>query len=155
MYLLAMDLVELKNTTYAIFFGLGIQGCQIWHSHVSMPFNSAAAHSTRPYNAKKLFTLSFQPKFLNIRFPKFTGTSIKSYVSVFFLFFSWSGVPRGMFWATEGKRVTWGHFHEKWMRALKKMIILAPADFRNLFFVWKLWSFEAEIPVRVIFTIII
>ena len=36
-----------------IFEKLSVQGCQIWHSHVSMPFNSAPAHSTRPHNAKK------------------------------------------------------------------------------------------------------
>ena len=36
-----------------IFEKLNVQGCQIWHSHVSMSFNSAAAHSTRPHNAKK------------------------------------------------------------------------------------------------------
>ena len=36
-----------------IFEKLGVQGCQIWHSHVSIPFNSAPAHSTRPHNAKK------------------------------------------------------------------------------------------------------
>ena len=36
-----------------IFEKLGVQGCQIWHSHVSMPFNLAPAHSTRPHNAKK------------------------------------------------------------------------------------------------------
>ena len=36
-----------------IFEKLRVQGCQIWHSHVSIPFNSAPAHSTRPHNAKK------------------------------------------------------------------------------------------------------
>ena len=36
-----------------IFEKLSVQGCQIWHSHVSIPFNSAPAHSTRPHNAKK------------------------------------------------------------------------------------------------------
>ena len=72
--LLALVLVELQNTCKKklnrkmrerpnicyIFGKLGVQGCQIWHSHVSIPFNSAAAHSTRPQ--KKLFTSLFQPK---------------------------------------------------------------------------------------------
>ena len=53
--LLAMDLVELQNTCKKklnrkmlaqpnicyIFKKLGVQGYQIWHSHVSIPFNSA------------------------------------------------------------------------------------------------------------------
>ena len=47
----------LKYPTYAIFFkrslSLGVQGCQIWHSHVLIPFNSAPAPPTRPHNAKK------------------------------------------------------------------------------------------------------
>ena len=65
--LLALVLVELQNTCKKklnrkmlerpnicyIFGKLGVQGCQIWHSHVSIPFNSAPAHSTRPHNAKK------------------------------------------------------------------------------------------------------
>ena len=65
--LLALVLVDLQNTCKKklnrkmlerpnicyIFGKLGVQGCQIWHSHVSIPFNSAAAHSTRPHNAKK------------------------------------------------------------------------------------------------------
>ena len=65
--LLALVLVELQNTckkklngkmlerpnTCYIFEKLRVQGCQIWHSHVSIPFNSAAAHSTRPHNAKR------------------------------------------------------------------------------------------------------
>ena len=42
-----------------IFEKLGVQGCHKWHSHVSIPFKSAQAHSTRPHNAKKLFMLSF------------------------------------------------------------------------------------------------
>ncbi len=45
---------------------------------------------------------------------------------------------------------------KEWMKALKKTRILAPADIRYMcFFVWKLWPFEVEIPVRAIFTIII
>ena len=65
--LLALVLVELQNTCKKklnrkmlerpnicyIFEKLSVQGCQIWHSHVSIPFNSAPAHSTRPHNAKK------------------------------------------------------------------------------------------------------
>ena len=65
--LLALVLVELqvtltKNWTEKllerpsicyIFEKLKVQGCQIWHSHVSIPFNSAAAHSAYPHNAKK------------------------------------------------------------------------------------------------------
>ena len=45
-------MLERLNICY-IFGKLGDQGCQIWHSHVSMPFNSAPAHSTCPHNAKK------------------------------------------------------------------------------------------------------
>ena len=45
-------MTERPNICY-IFEKLSVQGCQIWHSHVSIPFNSAAAHSTRPHNAKK------------------------------------------------------------------------------------------------------
>ena len=65
--LLALVLVDLQNTCKKklnrkmlerpnicyIFGKLGVQGCQIWHSHVSIPFNLAATHSTRPHNAKK------------------------------------------------------------------------------------------------------
>ena len=58
-------MLEIPNICY-IFGKLGVQGCQIWHSHVSIPFNSAQSHSTRPHNAKKLFTSSFQAKFLKI-----------------------------------------------------------------------------------------
>ena len=74
--LLALVLVELQNTCKKklnrkmlerpnicyIFEKLRVPRCQIWHSHVSIPFNSAhsiqlgPAHSTRPHNAKKLFT---------------------------------------------------------------------------------------------------
>ena len=45
-------MTERPNICY-IFEKLSVQGCQIWHSHVSIPFNSAPAHSTRPHNAKK------------------------------------------------------------------------------------------------------
>ena len=58
-------MTERPNICY-IFEKLSVQGCQIWHSHVSIPFNSAPAHSTRPHNAKKFFTSSFQVKFLKI-----------------------------------------------------------------------------------------
>ena len=64
---LGLVLVELKNTCKKklnrktleqpnicyIFEKLRVQGCQIGHSHVSIPFNLAPAHSTRPHNAKK------------------------------------------------------------------------------------------------------
>ena len=64
--LLALVLVELQNTCKKmlnrkmlerpnicyIFEKLGVQGCQIWHSHVSIPFNSAPARSTRLHNAE-------------------------------------------------------------------------------------------------------
>ena len=66
-------MLEIPNICY-IFGKLGVQGCQIWHSHVSIPFNSASAHSTRPHNAKKLFTSSFQAIFLKIGFTKVTCT---------------------------------------------------------------------------------
>ena len=45
-------MTERPNICY-IFEKLSVQGCQIRHSHVSMPFNSAPANSTRPHNAKK------------------------------------------------------------------------------------------------------
>ena len=53
-----MVLVELQNTckeklNRKRLDKLRVQGCQIWHSHVSIPFKSAPAHSTRPHNAKK------------------------------------------------------------------------------------------------------
>ena len=62
-----MDLVELQNTCEKklnrkilerpnkcyIFEKLRVQGCQIGHSYVSIPFNSTPAHSTRPHKAKK------------------------------------------------------------------------------------------------------
>ena len=68
-----------KHICY-IFEKLGFQRCQIWH--ISM----CQSHSTRPHNAKKLFTSSFQVRFLTIRFTKVTATSSKSYVAVNFFF---------------------------------------------------------------------
>ena len=41
-----------SNICY-IFEKLRVQGCQIGHSHVSIPFNLAPAHLTRPHNAKQ------------------------------------------------------------------------------------------------------
>ena len=59
---------ERPNICY-IFEKLRVQGCQIWHSHVSIPFNSAPAHSTRPHNAKKALyvIISFFPAFTTPR----------------------------------------------------------------------------------------
>ena len=65
--MLALVLVELQNTCKKklnrktlkqpkicyIFEKLRVQGCQIGHSHVSIQFNSAPAHSTHPHNVKK------------------------------------------------------------------------------------------------------
>ena len=45
-------MTERPNICY-IFEKLSVQGCQIWHSHVPMSFNSASTHSTHPHNAKK------------------------------------------------------------------------------------------------------
>ena len=45
-------MLEGPNICY-IFEKLRVQGCQIRHSHMSIPFNSAPAHSTGPHNAKK------------------------------------------------------------------------------------------------------
>ena len=45
-------MLQRPNICY-IFEKLRVQRCQIWHSHVSIPFNSAPAHSTHPHNAKK------------------------------------------------------------------------------------------------------
>ena len=41
----------IKTQHMLYFWKAGVQGCQIGHSHVSIPFNSAPAHST--HNAKK------------------------------------------------------------------------------------------------------
>ena len=65
--LLALVLVKLRNTCKKemnrkklerpnicyVFEKLVVQGWQIWHSQVSIPFNSSPGHSTRPQNAKK------------------------------------------------------------------------------------------------------
>ena len=48
-YMLNRNMLERPNTSY-IFEKMGVQGCKIWHSHVSIPLN------------KKLFTSSFQAK---------------------------------------------------------------------------------------------
>ena len=45
-------MLERPNICY-IFEKLRVQGCEVGHSHVSIPFNSTPAHSTRPHNAKK------------------------------------------------------------------------------------------------------
>ena len=65
----------IKTQHMLYFWKAGVQGCQIWHSHVSIPFNSAPAHLTRLHNAKKLFMSSFQANFLKIRYTKVAGTS--------------------------------------------------------------------------------
>ena len=52
---LKRKMIQRPNICY-IFEKLGVQGCEIWHSHVLIPFNSAhysaPAHSTRPHNAE-------------------------------------------------------------------------------------------------------
>ena len=74
--LLPLVLVELQNTFKKklnrktleqpnicyIFEKLRVQGCQMGHSHVSIPFNSAPAHSTRPHNAKKALYIIISPE---------------------------------------------------------------------------------------------
>ena len=45
-------MTERPNICY-IFVKLSVQGCQTYHSYVSIPFNSAPAHSTRPHNGKR------------------------------------------------------------------------------------------------------
>ena len=50
--MLNRKMLERPNICY-IFEKLGVQGCQIWHSHSLFPFNSAPVHSTCPHNAKK------------------------------------------------------------------------------------------------------
>ena len=90
-------MLERPNICY-IFEKLGVQGCRIWHSHVSIPFNSAPAHSSRPQNAKKLFTSSFQAKFLKIRFKKVAGTSSFLMCQQIF-FFSSVNQSQGHIWA--------------------------------------------------------
>ena len=65
-------------------------------------------HSTRPQPIqlvptmqKKLFTSSFQAKFLKLWFTKVAGTSIKSYVPADFLFSQCKVVLGACFWAIE------------------------------------------------------
>ena len=58
-----------------------------------MSFNSASTHSTHPHNAKKLFTLSFQPKFLKILFTKVAASRLFLMTWQFF-FFSLPSGPR-------------------------------------------------------------
>ena len=74
-----------KDPTYAIFLK------SWWFKDVKYDVPMSQYHSTRPQPIqlvptmqKKLFTLSFQPKFLKIWFTKVTATSIKSYVAVNF-----------------------------------------------------------------------
>ena len=109
------------------------------------PFNSS------PQCKKKLFTLSFQPKFLNIWFTKVTATSIKSYVAVNF-FVPQSQVVLGACFGPQSpsgpylehpkndqKRTHIGQkwqkewcyhtFVKEWMKALDKTRILAPSDY--------------------------
>ena len=51
-------MTERPNICY-IFEKLSVQGCQIWHSHVPMSFNSASTHSTHPHNAKSSLRYRF------------------------------------------------------------------------------------------------
>ena len=113
---------ERPNICY-IFEKLRVQGCQIWHSHVPIPLNSAP-------QCKKALTLSFQPKILKISFTKVAGANIKSYAPADFLFPLSSGrrghrAALSSTWNTlffhfsnwkspkESDRVMWGHFHER------------------------------------------
>ena len=146
----------LKDLTYAIIL-------ESWvFKDVKYDIPMCQSHSTRPQSIplvptmqKKLFTLSFQPKFLKIMFTKVTATSSKSYVAVNFLFFSvYSSLgacfgpqspsvpclehPFFVTFPTERaqKRVKeWCEdtFMKEWMKALEKTRILAPADIRYLF----------------------
>ena len=142
-------MLERPNICY-IFGKLKVQGCQIWHSHVLIPFNSAAAHSTRPHNAKNLFTSSFQAKFLKIRFTKVAGTSSFLVCQQIF-FFPNLNHSQGHIWAKMSHHVPpltpkkwpkrthigqkwqkeWCYhtFVKEWMKALDKTRILAPSDY--------------------------
>ena len=76
---------------------------------MSIPFNSAPAHSTRPHNAKKLFMSSFQAKFLKIELAKVDGKRSIVMASVRFLFPSVNQF-RGHIWVDESPRQDFWHF---------------------------------------------
>ena len=117
-----------------------------------MPFKSAPAHSNRPHNAKKLFTLLFQPKFLKICFTKVAAS--RSFLMMQHFFSPCQVVPG----ACLSQIVTNSHtsnthkhpqtptnthktptntnkewcyhtFVKEWMNALDKTRILAPSDY--------------------------
>ena len=93
---LKRKMLERPNICY-IFEKLGVQGCQIWHSHVSMPFNSAPAHSTRPHNAKKSsLRYHFSRNSWKFGSQKLLHQGHFSWRGNFF-FFSLPSGPRGMF----------------------------------------------------------
>ena len=127
--LLALVLVEFQNTCKKklnrkmlerpnicyIFGKLGVQGCQIWHSHVSIPFNLAATHSTRPHNAKKALYVIISCKIPENWVHKscwhklifLCASKNKSFVPV-------STSPRGMFGPNNARECTmenWGITH--------------------------------------------
>ena len=133
---------ERPNICY-IFEKLRVQGCQIWHSHVPIPLNSAP-------QCKKALTLSFQPKILKISFTKVAGANIKSYAPADFLFPLSSGrwghrAALSSTWNTlfftfpteraQKRVIEWCEdtFMKEWMKALKKMRMLAPVDIQYLF----------------------
>ena len=88
---------NLKDPTCYIFEKLGVLWCQMWHSHVSIPFNSAPAHSTRPHNAKKSsLRYHFSPNSWKLGSQKLLPHGHFWWGSKFFSFSLPSG-PRGMF----------------------------------------------------------
>ena len=146
-------MTERPNICY-IFEKLGVQGCQIWHSHVSMPFNSAPAHSTHPHNAKKS---SLRYHFSRNSW-KFGSQKLLPHDHFWwgsrFSYFSLPSGPRGMFEpivtnsdtsnthkhpktpTSNHKTPTNTHkewcyhtFVKEWMKALDKTGILAPSDY--------------------------
>ena len=115
-------MTERPNICY-IFEKLSVQGCQIWHLHVSIPVNSAPAHSTRPHNAKnplryhfrnswKLASQKLLPQAVKVMVGRSQGHVLghRALLSLlgtpFFCHFSDWKSPK------ESERVMWGHFHE-------------------------------------------
>ena len=113
-------MTERPNICY-IFEKLSVQGCQIWHSHVSMPFNLAPAHSTRPHNAKKSsLRYHFSRNSWKFGSQKLLHQGHFSWRGNFF-FFSLPSGPRGIFEPNSAtcnthkhpQRVVLPHFHER------------------------------------------
>ena len=120
------------------------------------PFNSS------PQCKKKLFTSSFQAKFLKIRFTKVAGTSSFLMCQQIFFFPSlyhshghiWAKIPRYAPPLTPKKRPKTDPYRPK--MAKSERVDESPRQDENFgtfglflsFFVFKIWLFKVEIPVR-------